>query len=223
MNHFADRILHFYQTLDPSFELPRGIEIMHPYREEASKATTSAFYQKFYSDNNARIYLIGINPGRFGGGITGIPFTDPVNLSISCGIEHSFPMKAELSSGFIYKMIEKCGGAQSFFSKYFLTAVSPLGFTLNGKNLNYYDDKVLYSSARPFILETIAKQVKAGAERKLAFCLGEGVNYQYLSRLNDELKLFRKIIPLPHPRWIMQYRRKKMDEYIALYQQKLGQ
>jgi hypothetical protein len=132
-------------------------------------------------------------------------------------------MKPELSSGFIYKMISQCGGVHAFFSRFFLTAVSPLGFTLNGKNLNYYDDKALYSSARSFIMESLVKQVGAGAEKKRAFCLGEGVNFRYLTRLNDELKLFRQIIPLPHPRWVMQYRRKKMDEYIELYQQKLGQ
>ena len=55
----------------------------------------------------------------------------------------------------------------------------------------------------------------------VCFCLGEGENYKQLSRFNEEQGFFREIIPLPHPRWIMQYRRKKVKEFVALYVQKL--
>ena len=34
------------------------------------------------------------------------------------------------------------------------------------------------------------------------------------SNLNAEMKFFDKIVPLPHPRFIMQYKLKKKDEYI---------
>ncbi len=37
-----------------------------------------------------RYLILGINPGRFGGGITGIPFTDPIRLQNICGIENDF-------------------------------------------------------------------------------------------------------------------------------------
>jgi hypothetical protein len=40
----------------------------------------SSFYQKYYADNKKRSLIIGINPGRFGAGVTGIPFTDPIRL-----------------------------------------------------------------------------------------------------------------------------------------------
>ena len=49
-----------------------------------------------------RHLLLGINPGRFGGGVTGIPFTDPIRLQNVCGIENNFEKKQELSSVFIY-------------------------------------------------------------------------------------------------------------------------
>lgn len=35
-----------------------------------------------------------------------------------------------------------------------------------------------------------------------------------MKTLNEELKLFNEIIPLEHPRYIMQYRRKLLSEYL---------
>jgi hypothetical protein len=54
------------------------------------------------------------------------------------------------------------------------------------------------------------------------FCLGEGENYKQFRRINDEHRFFKEIIPLPHPRWVMQYRRKSMGEFAAIYVEKLG-
>jgi hypothetical protein len=65
-------------------------------------------------------------------------------------------------------------------------------------------------------------QLKFGIDRKVAFCLGDGKNYKYLSKLNEEQKFFGKIIPLPHPRFIMQYKLKKKEEYIQSYVGKLN-
>jgi len=39
------------------------------------------FYTKFYSDCKPRQLVLGINPGRFGAGATGIPFTDTRRLN----------------------------------------------------------------------------------------------------------------------------------------------
>jgi hypothetical protein len=217
MKTFADRILTFYHNLEPDFTLPPGIEIMNPYQDENAYRLTTAFYRKFYNDTSQRTYIFGINPGRFGGGVTGIPFTDPVRLKSNCGIDHNLPLKPELSSGFIYNFIDACGGPHAFYSRFFLTAICPLGFTLAGKNLNYYDSKELYQHAKPFIVSTLKEQVLAGCQRRTAFCLGEGTNLKYFELLNKEVNLFEKIVALPHPRWIMQYRRTKMEEYIKQY------
>jgi hypothetical protein len=40
--------------------------------------------------------------------------------------------------------------------------------------------------------------------------------------LNEEYKFFKKVIPLAHPRFIMQYRRKKIAEYVNDYREKLS-
>jgi hypothetical protein len=35
--------------------------------------------------------------------------------------------------------------------------------------------------------------------------------------VNDRNGFFKEIVPLPHPRFILQYRRKQADEYLARY------
>ena len=49
-------------------------------------------------------------------------------------------------------------------------------------------------------------------KRDVAFSLGKGTNYKFLKKLNEDHQFFDKVIPLPHPRWIMQYRRKSKEE-----------
>ncbi len=46
-----------------------------------------------------------------------------------CGIENDLAEKAELSSHFIYAVVEAYGGASAFYYDFFITAMSPLGFT----------------------------------------------------------------------------------------------
>lgn len=214
---FADQVLSFYKSLEIKSILPEGVAVLNPYREHESFFLCQQFYKKFYHDVNERTLILGINPGRHGGGITGIPFTDPIKLEAVCNIPNTMNKKAELSADFIYAMIEGFGGLQKFYNKFYISAVSPLGFTMNGKNLNYYDSKELQASLKGFIIESLMKQMSFGINRTVCYCLGEGQNFNYLSRLNDEQQFFEKIVPLAHPRFIMQYRRKKMMDYVNEY------
>ena len=165
---------------------------------------------------------MGINPGRFGGGVTGIPFTDPVRLEKVCGIKNDFQRKQELSSVFIYEMINTFGDTEKFYKQFYFSAVSPLGFVKNGKNLNYYDNKILLESIQPFIIDCMNKQIAFGIETDVCFCIGEGENLKYLQKLNEKFGWFQKIESLPHPRFIMQYRTKRKEEYIEQYINKLS-
>lgn len=218
----AEAILQFYRELNPRFEAGNDIEIMNPFQNEASWKFAELFYRKFYNDAGKRIFIFGINPGRFGGGITGIPFTDPVRLETACGIPNEFRKLPELSSIFIYEVIEEYGGTEKFYKDFFITALSPLGYTKNGINLNYYDDMQLLLQSQPFILECINKQIASILASNTCFCLGEGTNYKIFSRLNEQYHFFREIIPLPHPRWVMQYRRKRIKEFARHYVEKLS-
>jgi hypothetical protein len=217
MKTFGEKAFHFFKNLNPDFLTPSSIELLLPFTNKEALSVARIFYNKFYNDFNSRTFIIGINPGRFGAGVTGISFTDPVRLLNDCGIENNFQKKAELSSIFIYDVINAFGGVNSFYEKFFVTAICPVGFTSEKKNLNYYDDKQLMENSRDFIKKSFLNQLKFGADRSVAICLGEGKNYKYLQNLNNELSLFREIIPLAHPRFILQYKRKKMDYYKDLY------
>lgn len=213
----ADKIISFLKNLQFTVELPPGVEVMHPFTDAETLRVVDTFYHKYYNDAKERYCIIGINPGRFGGGVTGVPFTDPIRLKDVCGIENNWQRKQELSSLFVYDVVNAFGGPEAFYSKLYITAVSPLGFTKGNKNLNYYDDKLLLERIKAFATGCFKEQLSWGLNRDVAFCLGEGTNYKYLLKLNDEAKLFGKIVPLSHPRFIMQYRLKKKDEYVNNY------
>lgn len=216
----SDSLLKFHEMLVPP-KVPRGIAVLNPYRDPATMSLVKAFYREFYSDNEPRRLMLGINPGRFGAGVTGISFTDPVRLETACGIPNDLAKKPELSSDFIYRMIDAYGGPRKFYGRYLISAVSPLGFTKDGKNINYYDDKKLESAIRPFASECITQLTKIGIDTDRCYCIGEGKNFEFLKSLNDEHQWFGEIIPLAHPRFIMQYRRKQLTAYLQTYLEQL--
>lgn len=220
---FADKVIQFFKDLDFKGSLPDGISVMNPFRDNPEiLPVISKFYTKFYSDNNARHLVLGINPGRFGAGVTGIPFTDSKRLSEKCGLSIPNLNTFETSSVFIYEMIDAFGGAAKFYNKFFISAVCPLGFTSlsrKGKivNYNYYDNKNLTAAVMDFIIQSLTIQLKFGIKRDICFCLGTGKNYKFVSELNNDLKLFENIVPLEHPRYVMQYKSKQKQRYIDKY------
>ena len=196
---------------------------MNPFREnEYALKVSSEFYRKFYSDNNQRRLILGINPGRFGAGLTGVPFTDPKRLRSACGIEYDGPVTHEPSSVFVYEMIDAFGGAVAFYSQFYMHSVCPLGFTATNKagkevNYNYYDSKELTASVYDFIVQHIKKQIKMGMDTDVCFCFGTGSNEKFLRALNEQHHFFSRIEALEHPRFIMQYKQKSKQQYIDKY------
>lgn len=214
---FGEKAFQFLAGLKPSFRLPKGVEALVPFESEETIRVNKLFFERFYNEDQKRRLILGINPGRFGAGVTGIAFTDPIRLESKLGIENAFAKKPELSSEFIYRMIDAYGGAAKFYRNFFISAVCPLGFVMNGKNLNYYDLPALEKAATPFIIESIQQHIRLGAETDIAYCLGEGKNFRFLSVLNEHHQFFKQVVPLAHPRFIMQYRRKMVDSYIKAY------
>lgn len=213
---WSDQIIQFYSNIQ-SPVLPFGVEALMPFEDKAVMNVFGSFYRKFYSDNEKRVAIIGINPGRFGGGVTGIPFTDPIRLQNACGIENDFTKRQELSSVYMYEMMDAFGGPGLFYKKFYISSYSPIGFIKDGKNLNYYDDKELAAAIGPFAGRCLQEQLSWNLDNNIAFCLGDGKNFQWLSRLNTKYHFFDKIIPLSHPRFIMQYKLKLKNEYIEKY------
>jgi hypothetical protein len=220
---FAEKVISFYKGLEFKGPLPKGISIMNPFKENLQIIPViTQFYGRFYNDEKTRNLILGINPGRFGAGVTGIPFTDSGRLTEKCGLSIPGLRSFETSSVFFYEMIDRYGGPEKFYSDFYISSVVPLGFTSVNKagrplNFNYYDNKKLTEAVYGFIVESLTKQLRFGMERNLCFCLGTGKNFKFLLQLNNELKLFKKIVPLEHPRYIMQYRSKEKQEYIAKY------
>lgn len=220
---FADRVIRFNRQLHFDGELPGGIRIMNPFREDKKVNVVAAeFYRKYYSDTRKRRIIIGINPGRFGGGVTGIPFTDPKRLIEKCGIAFHGELKHEPSSAFIYEMIEAYGGPEKFYGDIYINSMCPLGFTnINEKgrevNYNYYDSAELTAAVYDFMDASLRKQIALGVDTETAFCFGTGKNEKFIRALNDEKKYFRNIIALEHPRFIMQYKAKQKQFYIGKY------
>ena len=177
------------------------------------------FLRKYYNDNQPRRLLLGINPGRFGAGVTGVNFTAPRQLKEFCEIDHDFKKQSELSAEFIYEMITAYGGTEKFYSHFFIGSVCPLGFVKHGKNINYYDDKELLKTVEPFIIKTLKHLLDFKVDTSLSFSIGGEKNFKYLGSLNERFQWFGEILPLPHPRFIMQYRRKQKQQFIQQYLQ----
>jgi hypothetical protein len=215
---FAERVIDFYRRLRPPRLDDLDVDVLFPYRDPNARACMETFYRKFFNDTARRVFLIGINPGRFGGGTTAVPFTDPVSLEGQCGIPNQFPKRRELSAEFIEALIDRFGGPGRFYQTFFISAASPVGFTRDGKNYNYYDDRRLQDALRPFMIRKMREQLEFGARRDVAVVLGTGKNYAFLNKLNDEQRFFDRLLVVDHPRFVMQYRRKRVPEYVDKYE-----
>jgi hypothetical protein len=212
-----EALYHFYKSLKPPKQLPNNIEWLYPQQSDEVKGIVKQFLDKFYNDDKPRKLFLGINPGRFGAGVTGVNFTAPKQLVADCGIEHPFKMQSEISAEFIYDMINAYGGPAAFYGNYFIGSVCPLGFIKGGKNINYYDDKELLRVVEPFIVKSIHQLIQMPFDKEVCCCIGGEKNYKYLSGLNKQQGWFQQIVSLPHPRFIMQYKRKQKEEYVEMY------
>jgi hypothetical protein len=214
---WAEHIFSFYKNLQLPKNLPNAIEWLYPQQSDEVLQIVEKFCNKFYDDQNERTLLLGINPGRFGAGVTGVNFTAPKQLELYCGIEHPFKNGTELSAEFIYEMIGAYGGVKKFYAKFFISSVCPLGFVQHGKNINYYDDKKLLQTVEPFIVESMNQLISYNTNANRCICIGGEKNYKYLTALNEKHQWFKAIDVVPHPRFIMQYKRKFKDDFIKQY------
>ncbi|KAB7732804.1 DUF4918 family protein [Rudanella paleaurantiibacter] len=223
---FAQRAISFYERLSEPTNLPPGVSALNPHRTPEVQRIGREFYGKFFNDEHPRVYVLGINPGRFGAGVTGISFTTPQNLQRYCGIDNNLPPTSELSSRFIYQIVEAFGGASSFYSHFFLSALYPLALVKDNRNAgpvnyNFYDDRATTEALWPAITDSVRQQLQFGARRDVVICLGRK-NEQFLKRLNAENSFFERVLTLDHPRYILQYKSKAIDSYINQYISTLG-
>lgn len=219
---FGEKVVAFNKNLKYTGKLPKDFQVMNPFLDNPeTMVVMKQFYNKFYSDNNSRRFLIGINPSRHGAGITGVPFTDTKRLDSDCGIKMQSARTHEVSSVFLYDMIEAYGGPEKFYSEFYINSPFPLAITRHSKNgiylnANYYDDKDLFNCVEDFMVESLKKHINLGLDTSEVFVLGVK-NAAFLKKINDREKLFDKMTVLEHPRYIQQYKSKEKDLYIDKY------
>lgn len=222
MLRFVDRVIFFNQELVFRGNLPDNFQVINPFIDNPeTMVVMSRFYHKYYNDNKQRRLILGINPSRKGAGVTGVPFTDTKRLATVCGIEMKSAHTHEVSSVFVYDMIEAYGGPERFYSDFYINSPFPLAIIRETKdgswlNANYYDDSLLFEMVKEFMIESLKKHIDLGLDCSEVFVLGKK-NAVFIEKLNREEKMFDKLTVLEHPRYIQQYKSKERDLYIDKY------
>lgn len=218
---FADKVVQFNKNLKYLGDLPEGYQALNPYLDNPeTMEVMQKFYHKYYDDSVQRKFMIGINPSRHGAGVTGVPFTDTKRLESICGIKMKSAHTHEVSSVFMYNMIEEYGGADLFYKDVYINSPFPLAIVRKTKNrwlnANYYDDKELFEAVKSFMIESLKKHISLNLDTSEVFILGKK-NADFISKLNKEAKLFDTMTVLEHPRYIQQYKSKEKQLYIDKY------
>lgn len=219
---FADKIITFNTQLKYQGNLPEGFQVLNPYlNNPETLKVMRRFYHKYYNDNNQRKFIIGINPSRNGAGVTGIPFTDTKRLKSVCGIEMKSAHTHEISSVYLYDVIEAFGGAEKFYHQFYINSPFPLAIIRrtkgnNSVNANYYDDKNLFTHVKNFMIASLKDHITLGLNTDEVFVLGVK-NAYFIKKINEEMNFFNKITVLEHPRYIQQYKSKEKQLYIDKY------
>lgn len=219
---FADKVIQFNRQLKYTGNLPAGFQVMNPYLDNPeTMEVMQQFYHKFYNDVKERKFIAGINPSRHGAGVTGVPFTDTKRLESACGIRMESAHTHEISSVFMYDMIEQYGGTKKFYNRFYINSPFPLAIIRESKdgkwlNANYYDDPLLFEMVKDFMIDSLKKHISLGLDTSEVFILGKK-NENFIQKLNKEAKLFDKLTILEHPRFIQQYKSKEKQFYIDKY------
>ena len=227
---FADHAIALNEHLaglgDKAATLPRGYRMMNPFARGEALPISGDFYRKYYAAARPRRLILGINPGRLGAGLTGVPFTDSHRLADPLGISARGITTREPSSVFIYEVVRAWGGAKAFYRDFYINSPLPLGLLKknprgNWVNCNYYETKALTRAVQPLIDNAMERYMSMPIRRDIAWCLGMGKNYEYLKALNAERGYFDEIAPLPHPRYVVQYQSRHTERYIKEFLEKL--
>lgn len=219
---FGNKVIDFNEELNFLEALPEGFQVLNPYIDNPeTMEVMRQFYQKFYSDSQTRKFIVGINPSRHGAGVTGVPFTDTKRLKTICGIKMESAHTHEISSVFMYDMIQQFGGATAFYKQFYINSPFPLAIVRKTKegnwlNANYYDDNKLFEMVKDFMILTLKKHISLGLDTSEVYVLGKK-NAIFIQKLNKEAHLFDQLKVLEHPRYIQQYKSKEKQLYIDKY------
>lgn len=219
----AQKILAFNDALkSASINLPEKYRLINPFagaNQQQIAQIIHRFYHRYYHDDKRRFMILGSSPARRGTALTGVPFEDVNHLQKDTGISIDAFGANKRSSSFLYEVMEEYGGRQNFYKQFYMSFVCPLGIekiNLKGNwiNCNYYENAVLKKCLYLFIVDSLRRQIDFNIDTSVCFCIGSGENFKFLSNINNEYHFFDTIVPLEHPRFIMQYNADRKEEFI---------
>ena len=225
----AQKILEFYDSLkNAGINLPEKYRLINSLtganQRQIAQITqiTHRFYHRYYHDNKRRFMILGSSPAQRGTALTGVPFEDVNHLQEDTGIFINAFGANKRSSSFLYEVMEKYGGRQKFYKQFYMSFVCPLGIekiNLKGNwvNCNYYENAVLKKCLYPFIVDSLRRQIDFNIDTTVCFCIGSGENFKFLTNINNKHHFFDTIVPLEHPRFIMQYNADRKEEFMQKY------
>jgi len=170
----------------------------------------SAFWHRFYSGDLPRQVICGLNPGRLGAGLTGVPFTDFQTLAR--WMPQIERQDTEPSAQFFAKVVDAIG-VESFFQRFYVTNISAVGYVKDGRNLNYHD---LPAEALEFVGRRFVEEMENVRPLRI-IALGRQVE-RSIKKLLPEVS----VTYLPHPAWVSTYRKSSQQDWIDLYLIKLS-
>jgi uracil-DNA glycosylase len=196
MRNIAEDYFEFYETFKEKYSeiLKRKfIGILSEFLD--NKNNIIEFHKKFVQPNSPKIVMCGINPGRRGAGITGIPFIDTNSLSKMLP-DISNP-KSEKSAKFFFSIIEEFG-INEFYRNIHVTNMSWFGFYKldNGTNVNYNS---LPTDIQNVLIDKFVEEMDL-INPDVILPIGDIVNWELLYNLKLKNRLYAEIGPrLYHP------------------------
>ena len=228
----AQEILEFNDNLGRvSLEVLKGFNLINAFNgvnKDTVKRVLHKFYTEYYNDTDKRFMILGSSPARRGTALTGVPFEDVNHLQKDTGISLDAFGANKRSSSFLYEVMEEYGGRQNFYKQFYMSFVCPLGIekiNLKGNwvNCNYYENAALKKCLHHFIVDSLRRQIDFNIDTTVCFCIGSGENFKFLTNINNKHHFFDTIVPLEHPRFIMQYNADRKEEFIQKYVNTLSQ
>ena len=213
MRIIAEDFFEFHETFKEKYsEILRSMNIQILSNFIDNKNNIVEFHKKYVEPNSPKIVICGINPGRNGAGLTGIPFIDFASLSqmLPCIKKNDW----EQSANFFFSIIQEFG-IETFYRNFHVTNISWFGFSRidKSKNVNYYE---IPTEIQKYLINKFVEEM-AFINPDYIIPLAEHVSWE-LDSLKKQDKIKAKIgTRLNHPAWVMAHRRKDLNTWRKKY------
>jgi hypothetical protein len=208
MKSIIDDYFEFYNTFSDRYSVylkSINIGILSDFL--GNKQHIIDFHKKYIEPNSPKIVMCGINPGRLGAGVTGIPFID--TLSLSKLVPNINNPKSEKSAKFFFSIIEEIG-VNEFYKNVHVTNMSWFGFYNidTGKNVNYNSLPVEIQNV---LIEKFVEEMDF-IKPTLIIPISDVVNWELLYNLKPKNRLNAEIgHRLFHPAYRLVVRKTYID------------